>query len=85
MVYLNTLKVKAMRIWGRTNIYYMSYVAELVCAEKKHSDWLPDRSEFSAGLERAECFNFDKKNQNVLNSAHECRNFTRRATKTLLN
>ena len=51
-------------------------IAELVCAEKEHSDWLPERSEFSFKqtackvtmcLRGANCFNFDKKqSENVL-------------------
>ena len=51
------------------------YIAELVRAEKEHSDWLPERSEFSFSdrsdgphalqrtFEKKKCFNFDKKKQ----------------------
>ena len=28
----------------KKNVYY---IAELVCTEKEHSDWFPERSEFS--------------------------------------
>ena len=62
------------------------YIAELVRAEKEHSDWLPewsdpirtakmDRLSYNICLDRSGCFNFDKTKQKCfqLSFINECK------------